>query len=129
MNKTIYLTYKHNNIPDKVFNNWKHLNPEYKIDFSWGGSLAITINRLPSFGTLLNDNLIYAHGYSGHGLALSTFAGKLICDKISGKPDKFNFISNIKNFSILGGDLFRRPIYTSAVSFYKFQDMLKLINR
>lgn len=34
MNKTIYLTYKHNNIPDKVFNNWKHLNPEYKIDFS-----------------------------------------------------------------------------------------------
>ena len=43
--------------------------------------------------------------------------------------DKFNFISNIKNFSILGGDLFRRPIYTSAVSFYKFQDMLKLINR
>ena len=34
MNKTIYLTYKHNSIPDKVFNNWKHLNPEYKIDFS-----------------------------------------------------------------------------------------------
>ena len=102
---------------------------KYKIDFSWGGTLAITINRLPSFGTLMNDNLIYAHGYSGHGLALSTFAGKLICDKISGKPDKFNFISNIKNFSILGGDLFRRPIYTSAVSFYKFQDMLKLINR
>ena len=34
INKTIYLTYKHNNIPDKVFNNWKRLNPEYKIDFS-----------------------------------------------------------------------------------------------
>ena len=47
---------------------------KYKIEYSWGGTLAITINRLPSFGSLMNDKVIYAHGYSGHGLALSTLA-------------------------------------------------------
>ena len=101
----------------------------YKIEYSWGGTLAITINRLPSFGTLMNDNVIYAHGYSGHGLALSTFAGKLICEKISGNSEKFNSIAKIKNLSILGGDLLRRPLYTSAVCYYKLQDMINLIIR
>ena len=33
LNKTIYMTYK-KNVPDKVFNRWKELNPTYNIDFS-----------------------------------------------------------------------------------------------
>ena len=33
----------------------------------------------------MNNNLIFAHGYSGHGLALSILAGKLISEKITGK--------------------------------------------
>ena len=101
---------------------------KYRIDYSWGGTLAITINRMPSFGSLMNDKLIYAHGYSGHGLALSTLAGKLIAEKISGYPERFNFFEKINNFSIPGGDLFRRPIYTSAVAYYKFLDLLKSFN-
>jgi hypothetical protein len=32
-NKTIYMTYK-KDVPDKVFNKWKELNPTYNIDFS-----------------------------------------------------------------------------------------------
>lgn len=33
-NKTIYITYKHDYLPNKVFNNWKKYNPEYEINFS-----------------------------------------------------------------------------------------------
>ena len=69
---------------------------EMKIDYSWGGTLAITINRLPSFGTLMIDKIIYADGYSGHGLALSVLAGKLIFEKITGITNKFNLIAKIK---------------------------------
>ena len=58
---------------------------KYKINYSWGGTLAITVNRLPSFGTLMDEKIIYAHAYSGHGLALSILSGKLISEKISGK--------------------------------------------
>ena len=102
---------------------------EMKIDYSWGGTLAITINRLPSFGTLMNDKIIYAHGYSGHGLALSVLAGKLIFEKITGITDKFNLIAKIKNFSIPGGDFLRRPIYTSAIAYYKFLDTIKFSSK
>ena len=103
----------------KVFPDLK----KYKIDFSWGGTLAITINRLPHFGTLLNEKVLYAQGYSGHGLALSTLAGKLIAEKISGTSNRFNFFQSISHFTIPGGNLLRRPIYASAVAYYKFRDL------
>ena len=102
---------------------------KFKIEYSWGGTLAITVNRLPSFGSLMNNKVIYAHGYSGHGLALSILAGKLIYEKIAGRPERFNFIKDIKNISIPGGDVLRRPIYTSAVAYYKLVDIFKSINR
>jgi len=96
---------------------------KYKIDFSWGGTLAITINRLPNFGTLMNEKVLYAQGYSGHGLALSALAGKLISEKISGTSNRFNFFQSISHFTIPGGNLLRRPIYASAVAYYKFRDL------
>ena len=95
------------------------------IDFSWGGTLAITTNRLPHFGQLYNDKLIFAHGYSGHGLALSTLAGKLISEKISGESDRFDLFSKIKHIHIFGGDILRRPIYSSAIFYYRLRDALK----
>ena len=95
---------------------------DYKIEYSWGGTLAITVNRLPNFGTLMNQKLLYAHGYSGHGIALSTLAGKLITEKIQGYDERFDLFSKIKHISIPGGDLIRRPIYSSAVGYFKFRD-------
>ena len=96
-----------------------------KIDFSWGGTLAITSNRMPHFGQMMNNNLYFAHGYSGHGLALSSYAGKLIADKISGEGDKFDLFSNINHFYIPGVDLMRRPLYSSAIFYYKLRDSIK----
>ena len=96
-----------------------------KIDFSWGGTLAITSNRMPHFGELYENKLIYAHGYSGHGLALGTLAGKLISEKISGNSERFDFFSKIKHAFIPGGDLFRRPIYSSAIFYYKLRDAIR----
>ena len=105
----------------KVFPMLKHI----KIDYSWGGTLAVTTNRLPHFGDLLNNKLVFAHGYSGHGLALSTLAGKLIAEKISGKAERFELFSKIKHISIPGVHLLRRPIYSSAIFYYKLKDTIK----
>ena len=97
---------------------------KYKINYSWGGTLAITVNRLPIFGTLMDEKIIYAHAYSGHGLALSILAGKLISEKILGNSERFDFIKRIKHLSIPGGDFFRRPIYSSAIAYYKIRDLI-----
>jgi gamma-glutamylputrescine oxidase len=96
----------------------------YKIEYSWGGTLAITVNRLPDFGTLMNNKLLYAQGYSGHGLSLSTFAGKLIAEKIDGFNERFDLFSKINHLSIPGGSLVRRPIYSTAIFYYKLRDLL-----
>jgi len=95
-----------------------------KIDYSWGGTLAITANRLPHFGTLMNNKVSYAFGYSGHGLALSVLAGKLIAENIHGHHERFKFFSDINHMSIPFGSIFRRPIYSSAILYYKIRDYL-----
>ena len=95
-----------------------------KIDYSWGGTLAITVNRLPHFGTLMNNKVSFAFGYSGHGLALSVLAGKLIGENIHGDHERFKFFSDINHMSIPFGSIFRRPIYSSAILYYKIRDYL-----
>ena len=95
-----------------------------KIDYSWGGTLAITVNRLPHFGTLMNNKVSYAFGYSGHGLALSVLAGKLIGENIHGDHERFKFFSDVNHMSIPLGSIFRRPIYSSAILYYKIRDYL-----
>tara|TARA_Y100000590_G_scaffold194218_1_gene220699 strand:+ start:3140 stop:4465 length:1326 start_codon:yes stop_codon:yes gene_type:complete len=97
---------------------------EYDVDFCWGGTLAITISRFPNFGTIKNNKIIYAHGYSGHGLALTTLAGKLIAEYLSGEQERFNFFSSIPHISIPAGDLFRRPAYSLGVAYYKLRDFI-----
>ena len=104
----------------KVFPQLQNVN----IDYSWGGTLAITVNRLPHFGTLMNNKVSYAFGYSGHGLALSVLAGKLIGENIHGDHERFKFFSGINHMSIPFGSIFRRPIYSSAILYYKIRDYL-----
>ena len=54
-----------------------------RIDFAWGGTLAVTRNRLPYFAKI-QPNVFSASGYSGHGVALSVLAGKIIAELIEG---------------------------------------------
>ena len=48
-----------------------------KIDFAWSGSIAITFKRLPHIGKI-SDNILFAHGYSGHGVTTTHLVGKVI---------------------------------------------------
>ena len=53
------------------------------ITHAWGGTLAITTNRMPAFQRL-GPGVFSAAGYSGHGLALATLAGKLMAEAVAG---------------------------------------------
>ena len=41
------------------------------IEYGWGGTLAITMNRMPDFGRI-GEHLWYAQGFSGHGVPTAT---------------------------------------------------------
>lgn len=65
------------------------------IDYVWDGKVALTGNRLPHFARL-GANLFLAAGYSGHGVALATLAGKLIAEAVAGEAERFEVFARLK---------------------------------
>lgn len=93
------------------------------IDYGWGGTLAITMNRLPDFGRI-QDNIWYMQGYSGHGVPTATFAGKLVAEAISGKLERFDLMSQLSNSKFPGGTLLRWPGMVAGMLYYSLRDRL-----
>jgi glycine/D-amino acid oxidase-like deaminating enzyme len=54
------------------------------IDYAWGGNVAFTRDQMPRAGRL--DDLNYAGGYCGHGVAMATYLGEQIARRIGGEP-------------------------------------------
>ena len=95
---------------------------DVKIDFAWGGYIAITSNRIPDCGHL-SPNVYYAHGYSGQGVALAQMYGKLMADAIRGTAERFDLLARFKHLSFPGGPI-RTPLLTAAMLYYRLRDAL-----
>ncbi len=91
------------------------------IDYAWGGTLAVTVNRLPHFGRL-QPNLYFAQGYSGHGISIATLAGKLIAEAIAGTPDRFEAMASLPIHVFPGGTLLRYPGMVLGMLYYSLKD-------
>ncbi len=96
---------------------------ETAIDYAWGGTLAITLNRLPCFGRLAPDTF-YAQGYSGQGVALTSLAGKLIAEAVAGTAERFDVFARIPKPSFPGGTLLRWPGLVAGMLYYSLRDKL-----
>lgn len=92
-----------------------------KLDYGWGGTLAITMKRMPCFMRVA-PNIFSAAGYSGHGVALATLAGKLMAEVVSGTTERFDVMSQIKPLPFPGGTLLRWPLLVLAMSWYSLRD-------
>ena len=109
-----------------VRKNLLRLYPELaatRIDYGWGGTLAITMNRLPDFGRLAS-NIYYAQGYSGHGVAIATLAGKLLAEVITGTAERFDVMASLPKKAFPGGTLLRWPALAAGMLFYSLRDRL-----
>jgi gamma-glutamylputrescine oxidase len=93
-----------------------------RIDFAWGGYIAITYNRLPDCGRLA-PNVYYAHGYSGQGVALAGMYGKLMAVCIRGDSERFDLLSRIRHLPFPGGPV-RMPMLVAAMLYYRLRDAL-----
>ncbi len=94
-----------------------------RIEFEWGGTLAITMNRLPYFGRSAG-NVFSASGYSGHGLALATLAGQILAEAVGGTLSRFDVFSAVKTRAFPGGRLARAPLLVLAMTYYALRDRL-----
>jgi gamma-glutamylputrescine oxidase len=92
-------------------------------DFAWGGHVAITVNRLPHFGRM-TPNVYFAHGFSGHGIALTGLAGQLMAEAIAGQAERFDVFGRIPHRSFPGGMMLRKPALVLAMAWHRLRDML-----
>lgn len=96
---------------------------DLRIDYGWGGTLAVTMNRMPSFGRLEPD-VYYAMGFSGHGVQMATLAGKLIAEAVAGTAERFDVMARIPSPTFPGGTLLRWPGLVAGMLYHAVKDRL-----
>ncbi|MEM1402500.1 MAG: FAD-binding oxidoreductase [Pseudomonadota bacterium] len=97
---------------------------ETRIEYAWGGTLAVTMNRMPAFGNV-SPAVYYAHGYSGHGVPIATLAGKLLTEAIQGSTDRFNLMASVPSPKFPGGTLLRWPGQVAGMLYYSLRDRFR----
>jgi gamma-glutamylputrescine oxidase len=105
-----------------------------KVEYAWGGFVDISMNRAPDFGRLSDvvhdrgaadwSNVYYLQGFSGHGLALTGLAGKLVAEAIAGDAERFDTFARIRHRSFPGGRWLRTPALVAGMAYYRLRDML-----
>ena len=93
------------------------------IDYAWGGTLSVTVNRLPHVGRLA-PNLFFAQGYSGHGISIANFAGKVLAEAIAGTAERFDLFASLPIPKFPGGTLLRYPGMVLGMMYYSLKDRL-----
>ena len=94
---------------------------DLRIEYDWGGTLGITMNRMPRFARLA-PNILNASGFSGHGVALAVMAGKLMAEALSGDAAGFDVMAKVPSPQFPGGTLFRQPLLVLAMLYYSMRD-------
>jgi gamma-glutamylputrescine oxidase len=96
---------------------------DVKVDYAWGGTLSVTVNRLPHIGRVA-PNLFFGQGYSGHGVSTAVFAGKVIAEAIGGTAERLDVFSQLPIHTFPGGTLLRYPGMVLGMLFFSLKDKL-----
>ncbi len=96
---------------------------DVRIEYAWGGDVDITLNRAPHFGRLA-PNVYFLQGFSGHGIALTGIAGKLVAEAIGGTAERFDVFARIPHADFPGGMALRRPALVLAMLYFRIRDLL-----
>jgi len=92
-----------------------------EITQSWGGSVGITLSRRP-FVREVMKNVTSIGGFSGHGVMLSNYCGKLYADFVNGGSDDLELMRNLKVGPFPGGSRFRAPLLFLALTWFSLRD-------
>jgi gamma-glutamylputrescine oxidase len=93
------------------------------FDYVWGGEIALTRECTPHLGRL-GDNVYFAQGYSGQGVALSGLAGKLLAEVVAGEAGRFDLFARLPHRRFPGGRLLAGPALRLALLWYRLRDLL-----
>ncbi|MDQ0319200.1 gamma-glutamylputrescine oxidase [Pararhizobium capsulatum DSM 1112] len=94
---------------------------EIEMTHSWGGSVGITLPRQPFVREVL-PGITSIGGYSGHGVMLSNYCGKLYADLVRGEKTELELFRDLQISAFPGGSKFRSTLLFLALSWYALRD-------
>lgn len=94
---------------------------EAKIDYGWAGPIDMTMNSTPHFGRV-RPNVYFAQGFSGHGVALTGLAGRIISEAIEGNDERLAIFESLKVPKLYGGKWVKRAALKIGIPYYRFLD-------
>jgi glycine/D-amino acid oxidase-like deaminating enzyme len=92
---------------------------EAPVEFAWGGRVAFTMDQMPHAGVL--DNIHYALGYGGHGVALATWLGARMGEAMAGAGTIPRLTSPFRPVPLYGGTPWFLPL---VGGYYRMRDWL-----
>ncbi|MEP9396901.1 FAD-binding oxidoreductase [Mesorhizobium sp. KR2-14] len=96
---------------------------DVEITHGWGGYVGITMPRKP-FVREVMPNVIFAGGYSGHGVMLSNFVGRLYAETVAGNRDRLKLFEELKIPPFPGGSRLRAPLLFLALNWFALRDRI-----
>jgi gamma-glutamylputrescine oxidase len=90
-------------------------------EYAWSGTVGITVTRLPHFGRL-SPRVLFAQGYSGQGVALTSIGGKLMAEAALGNSERFDVMARVPAKKFPGGPWLRKPLIAAALFAFKIAD-------
>lgn len=92
-----------------------------RVDFAWGGKVAITRNRAPHIGRL-DARSWFAQGFSGQGMSLGGYAGGLLADAVMGETARMECFRAIPHRAFFGGPALRAPALVAEMAWRRLAD-------
>ncbi|HEY9056758.1 MAG TPA: FAD-binding oxidoreductase [Aurantimonas sp.] len=96
---------------------------DVRLTHAWGGAVGITMERLPYVRTL-EPAITTIGGFSGHGVMLANFAGRLYADRVSGQEDRLAAFEALRIPAFPGGRLARAPLLFLAMTWFSLRDRI-----
>ena len=121
-----YSTLMPPNLPHAMRKKMLEVFPELTdvgFDYTWGGFVAITVERTPHLGRL-GGRIFFAQGFSGQGVAMTGVAGRVLAEAVAGQAERLDLFARLPHKSFPGGRLFRTPTLALAMLWYRMRDLL-----
>lgn len=94
-----------------------------EITHAWGGSVGITMPREPYVREVM-PGVTSIGGFSGHGVMLANYTGKLYGDAVLGNAEELELLEELKVPAFPGGRHLRTPLLFLAMSWYALRDRI-----
>jgi len=92
-----------------------------EISHAWGGTLGVTWNRVPLVGEI-EPAVWIAAGYSGQGVMLAPYMGKLMARACLGNREELDAMARLPVPPFPGGKFLRWPIMVAGMSWFALRD-------